>query len=144
MKSLLLHEWRGLSRGDKFVVLTFGGAIALGHVVFCRDVAGGAVKTAGAKSCSGASAGRAGSEKQPLSIGLLKCPRCGAALYEMPGDINWCRYFECRSCDAVFHFPPPRKRMRSRRRAASLKPKVTPPPIALVPGKRHRSELQEC
>src|SRR5579883_3448958 len=119
MKSLLLHEWRGLSRGDKFVVLTFGGAIALGHVVFCRDVAGGAVKTAGAK-------------------------RCGAALYEMPGDINWCRYFECRSCDAVFHFPPPRKRMRSRRRAASLKPKVTPPPIALVPGKRHRSELQAC
>ncbi|SRR5579885_1062046 len=102
------------------------------------------MNTATAKKLQGgASAGRAGSG-QPLSIGLLKCPRCGAALYEMPGDINWCRYFECRSCDAVFHFPPPRKRMRRRRRAASLKPKVTPPPIALVPGKRHRSELQEC
>ncbi len=34
MKSLLLHEWRGLSRGDKFVVLTFGGAIALGMWCF--------------------------------------------------------------------------------------------------------------
>lgn len=84
-----------------------------------------------------------GANQQPRSIGLLKCPRCGAGLYEMPGDINWCRYFECRSCDAVFHFPPQPERIKRRRRY-SLKPKVVPPPITLVPGRLHRSELIGC
>jgi hypothetical protein len=81
---------------------------------------------------------------EPLSVGLVKCPRCGAPLYEMPGDVNWCRYFECRACDAVFHFEGPTRNRRRKRRAASLGPKPEPPPVLLVPGRRHRSELAAC
>lgn len=100
--------------------------------------------TATAKKLQGgASAGRAGSEMQPLSIGLLKCPRCGSALYEMPGDLNWCRYFECRECDTAFHFPP-QPRLPGMRKKRRYRAKPEPPRIELVPGKLHRSELTSC
>lgn len=85
---------------------------------------------------------RGGAIREPLSIGLLKCPRCGSALYEMPGDLNWCRYFECRECDTAFHFPPQPPRIKRKRRAASLRPRPPKPRIELVPGKLHRSELK--
>jgi hypothetical protein len=53
---------------------------------------------------------------EPLSVGLLKCPNCGAPLYEMPPTIEWKRYFECRECTQTYHFEgrvvkPKRKRV---------------------------------
>lgn len=78
--------------------------------------------------------------KEPLSVGLFNCSRCGAALYEMPGDVNWCRYFECRNCETVFHFEQPAARPKKKRRTEPCREKERFE-FKLVPGRRHRSEL---
>jgi hypothetical protein len=78
--------------------------------------------------------------REPLSVGLFQCQRCGAALYEMPGDLKWCRYFECRSCEATFHFEGGGSRRKKRRRLPG--PREKPHfEFKLVPGRRERSEV---
>lgn len=41
---------------------------------------------------------------EPLSSGLLKCPRCRAPLLEMPGDTKWASHWRCDDCLLAFHF----------------------------------------
>lgn len=41
---------------------------------------------------------------KPVSIGLLKCPRCNGPLKEFQGHGDWMRYFRCDGCVAAFRF----------------------------------------
>lgn len=81
--------------------------------------------------------------REPLSVGLLHCPRCNSPLYEMPGDLEWCRYFECRNCVSAYHLPSVTK-PKHPRRFASLNPRRPRPSPSLVLGKRRRNEVQEA
>jgi len=70
--------------------------------LLCLDVAGFlALRLIGVQTKSGDIPRRA---PLPVSVGLLRCPRCSAPLSEIDGDPQWMRYWRCDECLATFRF----------------------------------------